>query len=199
VGLHQSKVAAMLLLTLRGTPTLYYGDEIGMCDVPVPFDEVQYPQGKNMPDKNLSRDPARTPMQWDKSKNAGFTEGKPWLPLDTRYQRNNVESQKSYRYSMLSYYIRIITLRENEECLKIGSFRPVHSDRQLIAYCRQLENHPEFLIVLNLSHRPCYFKTNKINLKGKIEVATSPELEGTEVEEALNLSGDEGVIIRLSN
>jgi alpha-glucosidase len=73
VGVHQAKVAAMLLLTLKGTPTIYYGDEIEMRDVPIPPDEIQDPQGKNMPDKNLSRDPSRTPMQWDQSANSGFT------------------------------------------------------------------------------------------------------------------------------
>ena len=62
----------MLLLTLRGTPTIYYGDEIGMRDVPIPPKEIQDPQGLNMPDMDLSRDPARTPMQWDDSENAGF-------------------------------------------------------------------------------------------------------------------------------
>ena len=77
----------MLLLTLRGTPTMYYGDEIGMRDVPIPFEEIQDPQGKNMPGKNLSRDPARTPMQWDTGNNAGFSEGIPWLRIDKRYQR----------------------------------------------------------------------------------------------------------------
>ena len=79
LGLEQSKIAAMLLLTLRGTPTIYYGDEIGMTDVPIPQDEIQDPQGVNMPDKNLGRDPSRTPMQWDSSDGAGFSKAKPWL------------------------------------------------------------------------------------------------------------------------
>ena len=65
----------MLLLTLRGTPTLYYGDELGMTDVPIPPDEVQDPFEKNEPRHGLGRDPQRTPMQWDSSPNAGFTTG----------------------------------------------------------------------------------------------------------------------------
>ncbi|HEY7162059.1 MAG TPA: alpha-amylase family glycosyl hydrolase, partial [Acidobacteriota bacterium] len=77
----QSRVAAMLLLTLRGTPTLYYADEIGMPQVPIPGDEVRDPQGLLMPDKGLSRDPQRTPMQWDQNENAGFTTVTPWLRL----------------------------------------------------------------------------------------------------------------------
>ena len=73
IGAAQARVAAMLLLTLRGTPTLYYGDEIGMHNVPIPPDRVQDPFEKNVPGLGLGRDPARTPMQWSAAPNAGFT------------------------------------------------------------------------------------------------------------------------------
>jgi alpha-glucosidase len=197
IGIQQAKIAAMLLLTLRGTPTMYYGDEIEMRDVPIPFNEVVDPQGKNMPDKNLSRDPARTPMQWDNSENAGFTKGKPWLRLDKKYRRINVETQKVDKYSMLLFYKRLIHLRQNEEGLLTGSYKPLYSDKQMIAYLRQTDEYKGFLIILNLSHRPCYFSTNRIDLKGKIMISSSPELEGLNVDGAVNLSGDEGVIIKL--
>src|SRR5206468_4749209 len=121
IGQQQARVAAMMLLTLRGTPTWYYGDEIGMKDVPIPFEEVQDPQGLNMPDKNLSRDPARTPMQWDSSTNAGFTTGKPWLRLDKSYPRVNVDAQKNDRYSMLSLFRRLIALRHTTPALYAGT------------------------------------------------------------------------------
>lgn len=197
VGVNQSKIAAMLLLTLRGTPTMYYGDETGMRDVAIPADEVQDPQGRNMPGKNLSRDPARTPMQWDNSSNAGFTGGKPWLRIDRKYHRYNVESEKNDPYSMLSYYKKLINLRQSEPCLMTGDYVPLYSDNQMIAYLRRLKNEPCFLIVLNMSHRPCYFSTSKIQINGTIIVATSPELEGDPVSNELNMGGDEGVIIRL--
>lgn len=196
VGFHQAKVAAMLLLTLRGTPTIYYGDEIGMRDVPIPFEEVQDPQGLNMPEKNLSRDPARTPMQWDTSENAGFSTVKPWLRVDKAYQRKNVEEQRNNPYSMLSFYKRLIDLRQRENSLILGDYIPVHADRQMIVFARQAEGEPKFLMVLNLSHRPCYFKS-KTPIKGTIEVATSLELEGISVDGSISLSGDEGIIIRL--
>lgn len=197
VGTQQAKVAAMLLLTLRGTPTIYYGEEIGMRDVPIPFQEVQDPQGLNMPDKNLSRDPARTPMQWSNDDNAGFTGGKPWLRLDRSFTRQNVQLQKDDPYSTLCYYRRLIHLRQSEPSLMIGDYAPVYSDNQVMAFKRSAENSPQFLIVLNLSHRPCYFKPSNIKLKGTIAVSTTPELEGTAVLERLDLAGDEGVIIRL--
>src|SRR5262249_37985030 len=75
VGLAQARVAAMLLLTLRGTPMLYYGDEIGMRDVAIPPEQVQDPWEKNVPGLGLGRDPERTPVQWDITANAGFTNG----------------------------------------------------------------------------------------------------------------------------
>lgn len=197
VGSHQARVAAMLLLTLRGTPTLYYGDEIGMRDVPIPIDEIQDPQGLNMPDKNLSRDPARTPMQWDKNENAGFSDQKPWLRVDQAYSRINVEVQKNDDYSMLSLYKRLIRFRQKEKSLKLGDYIPVYSDRKLLAYARQAEGDTKFLILLNLSHGPCYYKSDKVKLKGRIEIATTPELEGSQVQDSISLGGDEGIIVRL--
>ena len=198
VGLEQAKVAAVMLLTLRGTPTIYYGDEIGMKDVPIPFDEVQDPQGLNMPDKNLSRDPARTPMQWDNSENAGFTEGKPWLRIDKLYSRINVETQKEDSHSTLSLYRRLIELRQKENSLMYGDYTPIYSDSQIIVYERAAPGSSRFLVILNLSHRPCYFKP-KSPLSGIVEVATSSELEGVHVSGHIDLAGDEAVVIRLDN
>ncbi|GAB3323639.1 alpha-amylase family glycosyl hydrolase [Larkinella ripae] len=197
VGREQARVAAMLLLTLRGTPTIYYGDEIGMRDVPIPFEEVQDPQGLNMPDKNLSRDPARTPMQWENGPNAGFTTGKPWLRLAGSFHRENVQAQKDDPYSMLSFHKRLIALRQQEPSLMVGDYQPVHADTQLIAFIRQAAGFSRFLIILNLSHRPAYFKGKDATLRGVVEMATYPELEGSRVGETINLGGDEGIIVRL--
>jgi alpha-glucosidase len=197
VGIQQARVAAMLLLTLRGTPTIYYGDEIGMRDVPIPFEEVQDPQGLNMPDKNLSRDPSRTPMQWSSDEHAGFTTGKPWLRLDKAFPRQNVQAQKEDPYSILLFYRRLIQLRQSEPALMLGNYAPVYADRQVIAYKRSAENSPQFLIVLNLSHRPVYFKQVSFSFSGTIILATAPELEGAIVSNMINLSGDEGVIVQL--
>jgi len=199
IGVHQAKVAAMLLLTLRGTPTVYYGDEIGMTDVPIPFNEVQDPQGLNMPEKNLSRDPARTPMQWDKTTNAGFTTGKPWLRINKSYQRTNVYVEKEDTHSMLTLYKRLIALRDKEHSLNAGNYIPVHSDQQVISFIRKAQGDNQFLIVLNLTHRPAYYSPKNISFKGRAEIATSPELDGMEVENTIDLAGDEGLIIRLNN
>lgn len=197
VGLQQARVAVILLLTLRGTPTVYYGDEIGMRDVPIPINEVQDPQGLNMPGKNLSRDPARTPMQWNGTANAGFTDGRPWLRLDGRYRRENVEVQKEDRYSMLTLYRKLITLRQKEPALMTGNYKPLHSDHQVVAYMRGNEEQEKFLIILNLTHRPAYFRANDLSFRGTVVIATAPEMEGSDVHNFIDLSGDEGVVIRL--
>ena len=199
IGREQAKVAALLLLTLKGTPTIYYGDEIGMRDVPIPFEEVQDPQGLNMPDKNLSRDPARTPMPWDDSQNGGFTQGKPWLRLDNNYVTHNVSVQDKDPYSTLSLYKRLIMLRQKEASLMAGQYIPVYTDQQIIVYIRQADNSSRFMIVLNLSHRPCYYTFPTTIAGGRIELSTSPELEGREIKDKISLHGDEGIIIRLKD
>ena len=198
VGLAQAKVAAMLLLTLRGTPTIYYGDEIGMRSVAIPLELVQDPQGLNMPDKNLSRDPSRTPMHWDESTHGGFTSDEPWLPLDRTYKRNNVQRQKDDPFSFLSFYRKLIAFRQEEPSMMVGDYTPVYADRQIIAFIRALGEHNRFLVVLNLSHKPAYFQPKETRFSGVIEVATLPELEGLPVSESISLSGDEGVVIRLN-
>jgi Glycosidases len=197
VGVQQARIAAMLLLTLRGTPTIYYGEELGMRDVPIPFDEVQDPQGLNMPDKNLSRDPARTPMQWDGSEFGGFSTTKPWLRLNPAYRRINVKRQKEDPESQLNLYRRLIHLRQQEPSLMTGDYKPVYSDQQALAYIRHQPGDKCFLIVLNLSHRPCYLNIQHIPIRGKIVLSTFDELEGTTVNERINLAGDEGIIVEL--
>lgn len=198
VGLQQARIAAILLLTLRGTPTIYYGDEIGMRDVPIPFDEIRDPQGLNMPDKNLSRDPERCPMQWDNSENAGFTAGKPWLRVDKIFSRENVQMQKEDRYSMLSLYRRLMQLRQQEPSLLTGSYTRIHSDSRMIVFKRQAGDHDGFLVALNFSHSPCYYKS-ATDWNGTVEIAAYPEAEGTLIGNTINLGGDEGIVIRLNN
>jgi alpha-glucosidase len=197
VGAQQARIAAILLLTLRGTPTIYYGDEISMRDVPIPEEEVQDPQGLNMPGKNLSRDPERTPMLWDNTDNAGFTDAKPWLRIDPAFHRRNVQIQKQDPISALTLYRSLIDLRQKEPSLMTGAYTPVCSDHQMIAYIRQAEGHPAFLIVLNLTHRPCYFKPGTILFKGAIVIDTIPEQLNAKVRDRIDLSGDEGLVVRL--
>jgi alpha-glucosidase len=192
VGLLQARVAALLLLTLRGTPTLYYGDEIGMRDAFILPEQVQDPQGKNI---GINRDPARTPMQWSAGPNAGFTDGAPWLPLAEDFEHCNVEQEVGDEASMLSLYRRLIALRRHEPALALGAYRPVVSDGDVFAYVREHEQR-RFLVVLNLGPRPAQVMLDAVG-SGEIVVATEHRREGQRVSGRVVMRGDDGLLVRL--
>ena len=133
-------------------------------------------------------------MQWDSSKNAGFTDGEPWLPLADNFRRINVATQKEDEASMLTFYRRLIQLRQREPALNIGDYTPVVTSGPLMAYLRKSED-KSFMVVLNLSHKPCILRQQGQGHKGKIILATAPEREGQTVEGNISLYGDEGLLI----
>lgn len=144
----QARVAAMLLLTLRGTPTVYYGDELGMRDVPVPPDRERDPFGLRLPGQGFGRDPQRTPMQWSTATNAGFSDVEPWLPLDTEYATRNVEVERDDGDSMLRLYRRLIELRRTP-ALAVGSLECLPQDGDVVSYIRRGAD-ASFLVALNM-------------------------------------------------
>jgi len=151
-GIAQARVAAMLLLTLRGTPTLYYGDEIGMIDGTIPADRVTDPRELREPGLGLGRDPVRTPMQWDSSPNAGFSRGEPWLPLGADWVTRNVAAQDGDPDSMLALYRALLALRRTHPALAIGDFRLVDAPDGVLAYERCLDDEA-ITVALNLTDR----------------------------------------------
>jgi alpha-glucosidase len=193
VGAAQARVAAMLLLTLRGTPTLYNGDEIGMHDVSVPFEQVQDPFELNVPGIGLGRDPERTPLQWSDAANAGFTTGTPWLPLADDYREVNVAAQRADPRSMLSLHRQLIAMRRQIPALAIGSYAPVHTDDDVLVYERQAEGQ-RIRVALNLSHAPQSLAWSEP--RSKILLSTHMDREA-EVGERLELRPDEGVVVRI--
>jgi len=148
VGPQMARLAAMLLLTLRGTPTLYYGDEIGMTDVPIPADEVQDPFEKNKSGMGLGRDPERTPMQWSAAEHAGFTTGTPWLRLAADWPTHNVEAQSHDAGSMLALYRRLIALRRAQPALNRGNYEALETEDEVLAYARNGEGQ-RLMVLLN--------------------------------------------------
>src|SRR3954470_4797018 len=136
LGLRQARVAAMLLLTLRGTPTIYQGEEIGMTDVPIPPGQVQDPWERNVPGRGLGRDPERTPMQWHPTANAGFTTGQPWLPISSNYREVNVASELGDPQSILSLYRALLKIRRATPALVAGSYRPGPTTEAVLAFER---------------------------------------------------------------
>jgi alpha-glucosidase len=131
----RARVAAMMLLTLRGTPFLYYGEEIGMRNVPIPDDRLQDPLAFTL-HKNLSRDPERTPMQWEAGRGAGFTKGEPWLPIGDADARN-VAAQRGDPGSLLTLYRDLLALRRAHPCLHAGSFRRLPAPDDVFAFERR--------------------------------------------------------------
>ncbi len=195
VGPEQARVAAMLLLTLRGTPTLYYGDEIGMRDVPIPPERVQDPFEKRVPGKGLGRDPERTPMQWDAGPGAGFTTGDPWLPLADDWRAVNVEAERGDPGSMLALYHRLIELRRGEPALEVGRFEPVAAEGDVLAYLRR--GGGDFLVALNLGPHPHVLRRPADAPGGVVAVSTHLDREGEVVSGDVHLRGHEGLVIRL--
>ncbi|MDR4305416.1 DUF3459 domain-containing protein [Chelatococcus sambhunathii] len=196
IGPRQARVAAMLLLTLRGTPTIYYGDEIGLENVPVPSAEAQDPWERNEPGLGLGRDPERTPMQWDASDNAGFTAGRPWLPLGADHTTRNVAVLDRDPHSILSLYRRLIALRQ-DPILTTGAYHAVEAEGDVLAYERRLDGR-RWLVALNLGPEQRRLRLPECDRTGgKLLLSTFLDRTGT-VSDPLQLRPDEGVIVSLA-
>jgi alpha-glucosidase len=196
VGQPLARLSQMLLLTLRGTPTMYYGDELGMEDVPIPPERVVDPQGIRMP--GFSRDPQRTPMQWDGSHGAGFTTGKPWLPLADDYALRNVAAQDDDPHSMLSLVRRLLELRRGSPALSRGAYAPVEThDRHVYAYLRS-HGDERMLVALNFGAEECTLDLSTAGRSGVLSACTYMDREGAVGLAALDLRPQEGLLIALS-
>jgi alpha-glucosidase len=194
VGPEQARVAAMLLLTLRGTPTLYYGDEIGMHQVAIAPDQVRDPFEKNVPGIGVGRDGCRTPMQWSAAAYAGFSTSQPWLPLPDDFSRENVANLEADSRSILNLYKALIDLRKRFPHLVSGEYAPVAADGDLLLYRRQSEGNV-VMIALNLGAEPVSIASDAIGLGGEILLSTFLDRQGEKIEGALDLRGNEGVIV----
>ena len=177
VGLEQARVAAMLLLTLRGTPTMYYGDEIGMQDVPIPPEEVQDPFERNEPGKGLGRDPERTPMQWDGSQHAGFTEGRPWLRVAADWPERNVVALERDPASILALYRRLTALRRAHRALTEGAYEPLTTSGSLLAFARVHEG-ARLVIGANFGSEPLELSRAMLHASNRVLLSTHLDREG---------------------
>jgi alpha-glucosidase len=153
VGINEARTAAMCLLTLPGTKFVYYGDELGMQDVPIPKSKLVDPSPKN-------RDPQRTPMQWSNERFAGFSEHKPWLPLAEDYKSNNVTIQAKDPESMLSLYRQLIKIVKQYPELRYGSYEPMNVGNPDIFAFKRLYGNKTTAVLLNFSNSSKVAKTD---------------------------------------
>jgi alpha-glucosidase len=194
LGEDETRIAAMLLLTLRGTPTMYYGDEIGLRQADIPPNLQQDPWGRNVP--GMGRDGCRTPMQWSEVEGAGFTrgDGQPWLPLSEDADGRNVARHMAIPGSLLNLYRRLLEIRHQEPALQVGDYQSLPTERGVFAYLR-VAGQSRLAVALNFTGEPA----RAITMSGSGDVVLSTELDrgGPESLERLALRPHEGIIIRL--
>jgi alpha-glucosidase len=199
LGKEAARMAAMLLLTLRGTPTLYYGDEIGMTDVPIPVEKVQDPWGKRVP--GLGRDPQRTPMQWTGDPNAGFSSADPqalWLPLSHDYQKSNVAVELNDPRSILNLYRSLLSYRRSHLSLQAGDYQPLDQmPESVFAYLRRAHGFPGILVLLNFAAEAVQVRLPG-NWSGHLVLSTYMDQEGEIDLKHLTLRAYEGLLIEVS-
>ena len=164
-----AKLLATLLLTLRGTPYMYQGQELGMtnfgftgvaqlndvesCNINALMKKMHIPAVlRKRWILQSSRDNARTPVQWTGGQNAGFTTGTPWLPVNPNCASINYEAEEKNANSVLHYYRKMIALRAGSDTLKYGSFVPLYADNRVMVYARMGENE-RYAVLLNFSAR----------------------------------------------
>ena len=190
VGMRRARVAAMMLLTLRGTPFLYYGEEIGQADGEVPPERVVDVHG---------RDPERTPMQWDGTAEAGFTTGTPWLPVGSEAGTVNVAAQRGDPRSLLSLYRKLDWFRKRSAALRRGSYRSAGEVPGVFSFVREADGE-RVLIALNFRPISAALDVRSLGMPGTgdLSLSTLPDrVTGSVSLAPLELGPDEGVIVSL--
>ena len=191
------KVAAALLLTLRGTPYLLYGEEIGMRNISLRRSEMLDPIGRKWYPFYHTRDGERSPMQWDDSPNAGFGSVAPWLPVHPNYLQRNVAAQRQDPNSLYQFYRALIQLRRETPALQRGMFQWLtFQPGQLLAYLRQT---PEQTVLVALN-----FRRRKVRLamgsdlahrNWRVALSTHPRPETEILQNWLPLAGNQALIL----
>ncbi len=187
----QPRIAAMLMCTLRGTPILYYGEEIGMRGVPIDAAHARDPQGRRI---GRNRDPERTPMQWNATQHAGFTAGAPWLPIGCDVATANTAVQGDDPHSLLTLYRRLLHLRQNDPALVAGALDLISHQDPLVSYWRRTSER-RLLVVLNFGSEPQEYRLPDDAAQGRVLLNTFLDREGESLTGAVSLRGDEGVLV----
>jgi len=201
-GIAQARVANMFLLTLRGTPTTYYGEEIGMEDGMIPPEFIQDPPALKQPHiaHLIGRDPERAPMQWDDSPNAGFTRAgvRTWLPVADNYTIRNVAAQARDPGSILNLYRTLVQLRKDEPALIAGAYASLDAGAdQVFAYTRTLPGANRLLVVLNFGAHAHTLDLSRVATRANIALATGMNRAGEVNLAQFHLAPNEGIVLRI--
>ncbi|WP_109489070.1 alpha-amylase family glycosyl hydrolase [Occallatibacter savannae] len=194
IGLSRARAAALLLMSLPGTLTIYNGEELGMQDVAIPADDVQDPAEKRQPGIGMGRDPERTPMPWDGSPLCGFTPARPWLPIGDANRAVNVTDSRMNPDSMLSLYQRLLRLRRDESTLVSGKLTELSAMDGVLRFLRS-DTRARFRVCINLSDEPSEIACED----GVIAAATSARREGVRVTGSLIVAPAEAVTVKLAD
>ncbi len=191
-GRDQAPVGMLLLLTLRGTPTIYYGDEIGMVDVPISTEDARDPLERREPGRG--RDPERTPMQWDASPNAGFCppDATPWLPIAPDHTEVNVAGQAEDPHSLLTLTRDLLRLRREHPVLHRGDFERFGPTPDGVFAFRRIGPEGSLNVVLNLTAEP---RSVPDAGPGRVLIGTHRDRDGAAVERVVELRPNEALVV----
>jgi alpha-glucosidase len=193
IGQAQARNIAILAMTLRGTAFFFAGDEIGMEQIPIPPERIDDPFEKRVPGYDLNRDPERVPMRWDGAEKAGFTCGRPWLPLGPGVSERNIETLKADQYSILSLYRRLVALRHSEPLLFEGDQIALRSRNDVFAFRRgRADKH--ILVAVNTVSEPRIFEFGGT---GTLILSSHLDREALRTSRHMLLRPDEGVIVKV--
>jgi len=190
IGPAAARTAALMLLTLPGMAFIYYGEELGMHDVPIPEAQLRDP----FAGASYGRDPERTPMQWDTTAHAGFSTATPWLPVAEDYTSLNVATESADPDSSLNLYKQLIHLRSQSTALKHGSFLPLDTLPTVFSY-KRVHGTTELLVLLNFADTPQ--QVDIADLRGTIALSTHLDNTGLELHEHIALRANEGMVIQV--
>jgi len=199
VGPLQAKVAMMLLLSLRGTPTIYNGEELGMENVEIPAELEQDPFGLRVPGLGLGRDPQRTPMQWDTTENAGFAPAgvTTWLPLEANAAERNVAVEQSQPKSLLNLTRELLALRKTYLALATGSYAAFDGlPEECFVFTRETGSQ-RLLIALNLTNDEHQFMLPYTGT-GQVITSTGKDRTGKISLTFMVLQRNEGILIDIT-
>ncbi len=188
----RARVAAAMLLTLRGTPILYYGQEIGMPSSRIPRGMLDDPIGRRFWPLRVGRDASRTPMQWSAGTYAGFSAWKSWLPVDSSYRTRNVEDESRQPGSLLNWYRRLLRLRRASAALNSGDFREMTGvPKGVFAYTRRA-GAEEVAVYLNFTARRIKCPAPKADWR---VLASTHRAEGDRLSAPLRLEPNEALVL----